>query len=85
MIMIILPVYLLILAILLCFWFIVAYNIYAISMAILCCVRPLTVDSFFTAYLTCWRNLWYYFRRKFQKKKIKKVCHPLTTGAYIIV
>ena len=72
MIMIILPVYLVILIILLFFCFIVAFNIYAISMASLRCPRPITVDSFFTAYLTIWQDLVYYIRRKLFKKKNQK-------------
>ena len=69
MIMIILPVYLVIMAFLLFFWFIVAYNIYAIVMAFLRCGRPITIDSFFTAYLTKWQDLVYYVRHKLLKKK----------------
>lgn len=72
MIMIILPVYLAMLVILLSFWFIVAFNIYALSMAFLRCPRPITVDSFFNAYLTQWRDLVYNVRRRLHKKKNQK-------------
>lgn len=72
MILIIFLLYLLVLIFLSFFWFIVAYNIYAVVTALLLCSRPMTIDSFFSAYLTKWQDLVYYIRRKLFNKKNKK-------------